>query len=113
MIYIHGYTEGLQTKSVQTVISAYQKRNDTNILLLNWQNYSSGNYLTDAISHAIGVSYVKLYKVRKSRNFLWIQIGNLIGIRIFYWITNGVLDNEKLHIVGKWNRLSFLSIFMI
>jgi hypothetical protein len=60
MIYIHGYTEGLSTKSVQTVISAYQKRNDTNIFVLNWQNYSSGNYITDAIPHAIGVSYTKV-----------------------------------------------------
>lgn len=59
MIYIHGYTEGILTKSVQTVINAYQKRNDTNIFVLNWQNYSSGNYVTDAIPHAIGVSLHK------------------------------------------------------
>jgi hypothetical protein len=70
MIYIHGYTEGLSTKSVQTVISAYQKRNDTNIFVLNWQNYSSGNYITDAIPHAIGVSYTKVDLGLKSRNFL-------------------------------------------
>ena len=68
MIYVHGYTESLDILSVRTVITAYLTRNDTNIFALDWSNYSTGNYITEAIPHVIGVSQF-LYYV-KSRIFL-------------------------------------------
>lgn len=57
MIYVHGYTESLEILSVRTVITAYLTRNDTNIFALDWSNYSTGNYITEAIPHVIGVSH--------------------------------------------------------
>jgi hypothetical protein len=41
VIYIHGYNEGIFTENVETVITAYQARDDHNILALDWSNYSA------------------------------------------------------------------------
>jgi hypothetical protein len=41
---------------VRTVITAYLTRNDTNVFAVDWSNYSTGNYITEAVPHVIGVS---------------------------------------------------------
>lgn len=45
VIYTYGYTESFETDSPQAMITAYLQRDDFNIIIFDWGNYSSGDYL--------------------------------------------------------------------
>jgi len=56
MLYGYGYTEKYTSLSTQTVVKAFIDRRDHNIFVIEWSNYSDGNYVTHAIpnSHKVG-----------------------------------------------------------
>lgn len=49
VLYIHGYVEAPSHESVNVIVQAYLKRNDHNVLILDWSELADGNYLFDAI----------------------------------------------------------------
>lgn len=51
VLYIHGYVEAPWHQSVDVIVKAYLKRNDHNILVLDWSDLADGNYLLDALSN--------------------------------------------------------------
>jgi predicted alpha/beta-fold hydrolase len=80
VLYCHGYTETFNSSSTQTVTEAYIQRNDHNILVVDWSQYSGGNYATEAFPNS--------YKV-----------GDLVGRTLVGMERQGFkLDN--FHIVG-------------
>lgn len=52
VLYIHGYMEAPSQESVNVIVNAYLKRNDHNILVLDWSSLADGNYLFDAVPNA-------------------------------------------------------------
>lgn len=80
MIYGYGYTEKYISMSTQTVVRSYIQRGDHNILVVEWSNYSDGNYLIEAIPNA--------YKV-----------GEIIG-KVLLQMQNEGFDLESFHLVG-------------
>lgn len=44
--------EGPLQESVNVIVNAYLKRNDHNILVLDWSSLADGNYLLDAVPNA-------------------------------------------------------------
>lgn len=56
-VYAHGFTESLQSPSVQNVIKAYMsRRSELNIFIIDWSMYSQGNYILQAIPNMFRVS---------------------------------------------------------
>lgn len=56
VLYLHGYIETMQVESSHVIADAYLKRNDHNILLLDWAELADGNYLFDAVPNIKKVS---------------------------------------------------------
>ncbi|KAL6436730.1 hypothetical protein ACFW04_004868 [Cataglyphis niger] len=79
MLYIHGYTEHLEKESVQTIVQAYLKRNDHNIIAVDYGKLVSNSYL-NAVRNVPNVAAA-----------LTVTLDNMI--------VSG-LDSEKLHIVS-------------
>lgn len=66
VLYIHGHSEGSNHESVRVVVDAYLQRNDHNVLVLDWTELASGNYLIDSVPNAKQVKY----NVRRLRDWL-------------------------------------------
>lgn len=49
VLYLHGYIETMQVESSHVIADAYLKRNDHNVLLLDWAELADGNYLFDSV----------------------------------------------------------------
>lgn len=56
VLYIHGFRENFKSESVETVVKAFIKKNDHNILVLDWSVYAKGNYVLYAVPNLIKVS---------------------------------------------------------
>lgn len=56
VFYIHGFNENVTSLSVQTVVSAFIHRKSHNILVLDWSDYATGNYVTQAVPNLMRVS---------------------------------------------------------
>lgn len=48
-MYFHGYIESPEVESVHVIVDAYQKRNDHNLIILDWTQLVDGNYLLEAV----------------------------------------------------------------
>ena len=59
VFYCFGYTETFQSESTQNVVKSYIHRNQFNILVLDWENYSGGNYVTEAVPNMFKVFLLK------------------------------------------------------
>ena len=58
MLYGYGYTEKYVSMSTQTVVKSYIDRGDHNIMVVEWSNYSDGNYIAKAILNAYKVGEI-------------------------------------------------------
>lgn len=81
LFYIHGFKENLTTESTETVIDAYLRRNDHNVIVLNWGPYANGSYMTHAVPNLV-------------------KIGKLVGASMYEWLKKQVFELNELHIVG-------------
>ncbi|KYN02692.1 Pancreatic triacylglycerol lipase, partial [Cyphomyrmex costatus] len=79
VIYIHGFTENLEKKSVQTIVQAYLKRNDHNIIAVDYGKLANDSYVT------------------VTRNAP--RIANVLTM-ILDKMAKLDFDTEKLHVVG-------------
>lgn len=79
-MYAYGYTEKYQSMSAQTIVGAYIERDDHNIIVIDWSNYSGGSYIFDAIPNS--------YKV-----------GEIVGKTLLTMKDSG-FNLENFHIVG-------------
>lgn len=62
VIYLHGYLENCDVESVQVIVEAYLKRDDVNIIVLDWGKLADGNYMFDAVVNAKQVKlHFKVY----------------------------------------------------
>lgn len=52
VLYIHGYADESKFESVSAIVEAYLQRDDHNVLVLDWSELASGNYLIDAVPNA-------------------------------------------------------------
>lgn len=68
VLYGFGYTEKYTSESTQMVVSSFLERNDYNILVVDWSNYSGGNYVMDAIPNAFKVGDVVGRKIIDMEN---------------------------------------------
>lgn len=59
VLYIHGFTEDRNSDSTKKVIAAFRKRNDHNILICDWGEFSMNLYLTVVVPQLRKIS-VKL-----------------------------------------------------
>lgn len=80
MLYGYGFTESYTSLSTQTVVSSFIDRRDHNILVVEWSNYSDGNYIFEAIPNAH-------------------RIGDLVGKALLNMRDQG-FDLEKFYLVG-------------
>jgi pimeloyl-ACP methyl ester carboxylesterase len=80
VLYIHGYLETPEVESIHVIVDAYQKRNDHNILILDWGELADGSYVFEALPNAI-------------------KLGEVLAEQLLNMINHG-LDINKLHIVG-------------
>lgn len=57
LVYAHGFNEKYSSASVQTVFRAYMtRRNEFNLLFIDWGKYADGNYYLKSIPNLIKVS---------------------------------------------------------
>lgn len=61
MLYIHGYADDSKYDSVREIVDAYLQRDDYNVLVLDWTELASGNYLIDAVPNAKQVIHNPLF----------------------------------------------------
>ncbi|XP_050451498.1 phospholipase A1 member A-like [Cataglyphis hispanica] len=79
ILYIHGYSEHLEKESVQTIVQAYLKRNDHNIIAVDYGKLVSHSYLK-AVRNVPNVAAA-----------LTVTLNNMIA---------SGFNSEKLHIVS-------------
>lgn len=80
MIYAHGFSESLQSKSVNTVIDAYLYRGGWNVIVIDWSKFSSGNYFVTVLP-------------------LTHRVGLIVGQFLTYFILAG-FPAKNIHLVG-------------
>lgn len=80
VMYFHGYIESPEVESVHVIVDAYQKRNDHNLIILDWTQLADGNYLLEAVPNCK-------------------KLGHKLATVILAMINSG-LDVDKLHLVG-------------
>ncbi|CAO1386647.1 unnamed protein product [Diamesa serratosioi] len=56
MLYIPGYNVQLDDENVQLIVSSYLKRDDHNVIFLDWSALTIGNYVTDVVPNALRLS---------------------------------------------------------
>jgi predicted alpha/beta-fold hydrolase len=80
VMYIHGYVETQDSESIHVIVDAYQKRNDHNLIVLDWGDLADGSYMLEALPNAM-------------------KLGDVLSDQILNLINSG-FDVKKLHIVG-------------
>jgi hypothetical protein len=55
--YVHGYLETMNYESIKTIVAAYQQRADHNIIILNWEKISAGDYFFNAFLNTMKVTF--------------------------------------------------------
>ncbi|KAG5669188.1 hypothetical protein PVAND_017082 [Polypedilum vanderplanki] len=80
LLYIHGYTESLESESIRVVSDAYFKRNDHNVIILDWSKLAQGTYFASAVPNAF-------------------RLAGPLAEAVLDLIQDG-LDIERLHVVG-------------
>lgn len=63
VIYFHGYLEHMQMESVKVIADAYLRRNDHNLIILDWGELADGNYLLDAVPNSHKVCKLSIKKI--------------------------------------------------
>lgn len=111
LLYAFGYTEKYTSQSTQTVVSSYIERNDHNILVVGWSNYSNGNYLFETIPNAqkIGHMIGKALLNMKSQGFALEKfhlVGHSLGGHLAGYIGRSVAFHSKGHF--KISRITAL-----
>ena len=61
VLYLHGFLEKLEDENQHLIVDSYLKRNDHNVILLDWEVLASGNYVTDVVPNAIRVILIKYH----------------------------------------------------
>ncbi|XP_046424456.1 phospholipase A1 member A-like isoform X1 [Neodiprion fabricii] len=79
VLYLHGFQENLERESVRTIVGAYLKRGDHNVIAVNYAEIANGTYI-QAVESAEAV-------------------GKKLAIALRQLIA-GVLDPKLIHIVG-------------
>ncbi|XP_014483301.1 PREDICTED: lipase member H-A-like [Dinoponera quadriceps] len=79
VLYIHGFSEHLEKESVQTIVQAYLKRNDHNIIAVSYAELANESYTKVVMSTA--------------------PIGAALALVLDNMVQTG-FDPEKLYIVG-------------
>lgn len=55
VLYIHGYRESAEDDTVQSIVAAYNSRNDHNLIVLDWSDGASGDYFKQAVPNCVSV----------------------------------------------------------
>ena len=63
VLYIPGYNVKLDDDNVQLIVSSYLKRDDHNVIFLDWVALTSGNYVTEVVPNALRVITLKTNKI--------------------------------------------------
>ncbi|XP_072746703.1 pancreatic lipase-related protein 2-like isoform X2 [Anoplolepis gracilipes] len=79
VLYIHGFTEDVEKESVRTIVQAYLKRNDHNIIAVDYGKLVSSSYL------------------KAVRNVP--HVGTVLTVTLNKMVDSG-FNSEKLHIVS-------------
>lgn len=100
VLYGFGFTESYQSKSTQMIVSSYIERGGHNILVIEWSNYSAGNYLFEAIPnvHKVGDVVGKtLWSMKKSGFKLenLHLVGHSLGAHLFGAAGRSVFQSSK------------------
>lgn len=100
MLYGYGYTEKFTSLSTQTVVKSYIERGDHNILVVEWSNYSDGNYVLNAIpnSYKVGEIIGKTLLSMKSSGFRlenFHLVGHSLGGHLVGFIGRSVQNNSN------------------
>lgn len=55
ILYVHGYQESAKADSVQSIVAAYNSRNDHNLIVLDWAEGATGDYFKQAVPNCASV----------------------------------------------------------
>lgn len=55
VLYIHGFQESPESESVHLFVDAYNRRDEHNLIVLDWSDGASGDYLTNAVPNSVTV----------------------------------------------------------
>lgn len=97
VLYFHGFKEKLEDENQHLIVDSYLKRNDHNMLLVDWEQLAAGNYVINAIPNALRVIWFKCIKIDKKCYYF--QLSDAVSNAVLMLLNNG-LDINKLHIVS-------------
>lgn len=97
MLYGYGHTEKYSSLSTRTVVESYIERGDHNILVLEWDDYNTGDYKTESIpiAYKIGEFVGKTLYNMKSAGFnvdSFHLVGHSLGSHLVAFIGRGFYE---------------------
>lgn len=102
VLYCFGYTQNFNEITVQTIMKAYQTRGGINFLVVDWANYSSGDYLAIRDDVYMIGTFVgrKLYELQvESNNTIqiadWHLVGHSMGSHLAGYIARSITVNTR------------------
>lgn len=100
MIYAFGYTEKFTSQSTQMVVNSFISRDDHNILIVEWSEYSRGSYIFEAIpnSYKVGEILGKVLLNMKALSFnleSFYLVGHSLGGQLVGFMGRSYYNNSN------------------
>lgn len=109
-LYVHGYIERPEVESIHVIVDAYLKRENENIILLDWGTLADGNYLLDAVQNAkqLGVKMADVL-IEMFTDGLNVQLFHLVGHSLGGQLS-GIIGRN---VIKKTNKSIILPRFVL
>lgn len=102
MFYIHGWEQGLTFPHVEIIPQSYGIRGGWNIILLDYDRYAFGNYITVWYNGLqVGDRHSGAARQQMISNFIYfLQLSKLLGPILLDAFNQRIFNIRKFHVVG-------------
>lgn len=122
LLYGYGYTERYESISTQTIVESYLERGEHNVLVVDWSDYSKGNYLLEAIRNSYKVGDIIAQKLLEMDNHgIKIEsfhlLGHSLGGQMVGFIGRSVIKHsngkKKIKRITALGKTLFKNMFLM
>lgn len=104
ILYCYGYTDNFTSLSVDLIVAAYKSRGGFNILIIDWSDYDTGNYISvisnmHSISNLFGESLYSMHVQGLINLSMWHFIGHSLGAHMVGFTARRIQETSKKQVI--------------